>query len=136
MTMGHRIAVLNQGRLQQIGTPMELYRWPSNLFVAEFIGSPQISLLPVTVGPNATLMLGEKKLLVEGPMVDSLLTREGEALTAWTTPGGLAVGSSHQSESACHREPHRGAGQRAGGDLPIERGRAPRSGCAAIQTAT
>ena len=88
MTMGHRIAVLNQGRLQQIGTPMELYRWPSNLFVAEFIGSPQISLLPVTVGPNATLMLGEKKLLVEGPMVDSLLTREGEALTAGLRPEG------------------------------------------------
>ena len=91
MTMGHRIAVLNQGRLQQIGTPMELYRWPSNLFVAEFIGSPQISLLPVTVGPNATLMLGERKLPVEGPMVDSLLTREGESLTAGLRPEAWSV---------------------------------------------
>ncbi|HCX53379.1 MAG TPA: sugar ABC transporter ATP-binding protein, partial [Synechococcus sp. UBA9887] len=46
MTMGHRIAVLNQGYLQQLGTPMELYRWPSNLFVAQFIGSPPMALLP------------------------------------------------------------------------------------------
>ena len=47
--MGHRIAVLNGGRLQQLGTPMELYRWPSNLFVAQFIGSPPMNLLPGTV---------------------------------------------------------------------------------------
>ena len=55
MTMGHRIAVLNQGHLQQLGTPMELYRWPSNLFVAQFIGSPPMNVLPVHVGPGATL---------------------------------------------------------------------------------
>ena len=47
MTMGHRIAVLNAGSLQQLGTPMELYRWPANLFVAQFIGSPPMNLLPV-----------------------------------------------------------------------------------------
>ena len=47
MTMGHRIAVLHAGRLQQLGTPMELYRWPANLFVAQFIGSPPMNLLPV-----------------------------------------------------------------------------------------
>ena len=49
MTMGDRIAVLNQGRLQQLGTPMELYRWPSNIFVAQFIGSPAMSLLPLSL---------------------------------------------------------------------------------------
>ncbi|MCP9826523.1 ABC transporter ATP-binding protein, partial [Synechococcus sp. EJ6-Ellesmere] len=47
MTMGHRIAVLNQGRLQQLGTPMEFYEHPANLFVAQFIGSPPMNLLPV-----------------------------------------------------------------------------------------
>ena len=49
MTMGHRIAVLNGGRLQQLGTPLELYQWPANLFVAKFIGSPPMNLLPVKV---------------------------------------------------------------------------------------
>ena len=86
MTMGDRIAVLNQGRLQQLGTPMELYRWPSNIFVAQFIGSPAMSLLPVTVGPNATLILGNKRIQVEGAMVAPLLQREGQHLTAGLRP--------------------------------------------------
>ena len=86
MTMGDRIAVLNQGRLQQLGTPMELYRWPSNIFVAQFIGSPAMSLLPVTVGPNATLILGDKRIQVEGAMVEPLLQRKGQHLTAGLRP--------------------------------------------------
>ena len=86
MTMGHRIAVLNQGRLQQLGTPMELYQWPSNIFVAQFIGSPPMCLMPVTVGPNATLILGGKRIQVEGEMMEQLLRREGQNLTAGLRP--------------------------------------------------
>ena len=86
MTMGDRIAVLSQGRLQQLGTPMELYRWPSNIFVAQFIGSPAMGLLPVMVGPNATLILGRKRIQVEGEMVEPLLQREGQHLTAGLRP--------------------------------------------------
>jgi multiple sugar transport system ATP-binding protein len=44
MTLGDRIAVLNAGRLQQVGTPDELYRRPVNVFVASFIGSPAMNL--------------------------------------------------------------------------------------------
>jgi ABC-type sugar transport system ATPase subunit len=43
MTMGDRIAVMNQGRLEQVGTPQELYERPANRFVAGFIGSPAMS---------------------------------------------------------------------------------------------
>ena len=86
MTMGHRIAVLNQGRLQQLGTPMELYQWPSNIFVAQFIGSPPMCLMPVTVGPNATLILSGKRIQVEGEMMEQLLRREGQNLTAGLRP--------------------------------------------------
>jgi multiple sugar transport system ATP-binding protein len=46
MTMGHRIAVLRLGVLQQIGTPEELYTEPVNVFVARFIGSPAMNLVP------------------------------------------------------------------------------------------
>ncbi len=46
MTMADKIVVLNGGRVEQIGTPLELYHAPKNLFVAGFIGSPQINLLP------------------------------------------------------------------------------------------
>jgi multiple sugar transport system ATP-binding protein len=46
MTMGDRIAVMNLGVLQQVGTPEELYENPSNVFVAGFIGSPAMNLVP------------------------------------------------------------------------------------------
>ena len=45
MTMGHRIAVMDVGRVQQVGPPLELYRQPVNLFVAAFLGSPGINLV-------------------------------------------------------------------------------------------
>ena len=88
MTMGHRIAVLNAGKLQQLGTPMELYNWPSNLFVAQFIGSPPMALLPVCVGPNATLLLGDRRLPIEGALVQALASLEGQQLTAGLRPEG------------------------------------------------
>jgi multiple sugar transport system ATP-binding protein len=49
MTMADRIVVLNHGRIEQTGTPLELYDRPANLFVAEFIGSPAMNLLPGTI---------------------------------------------------------------------------------------
>ena len=49
MTMGDRIAVMNHGRLEQVGTPEELYDHPANRFVAGFIGSPAMSFTPVVV---------------------------------------------------------------------------------------
>jgi len=45
MTMGDRISVLNNGRLQQVDTPLELYNHPANLFVAGFIGSPAMNFI-------------------------------------------------------------------------------------------
>ena len=47
MTMGDRIAVMNNGRIQQITSPLEIYNHPVNKFVAEFIGSPPMNFLPV-----------------------------------------------------------------------------------------
>jgi ABC-type sugar transport system ATPase subunit len=49
MTMGDRIAVMNHGVLQQVGTPEELYENPANTFVAGFIGSPAMNLVPAPV---------------------------------------------------------------------------------------
>jgi ABC-type sugar transport system ATPase subunit len=46
MTMGDRIAVMNDGRLEQVGTPAELYDDPANVFVGGFIGSPGMSFAP------------------------------------------------------------------------------------------
>ena len=107
MTMGHRIAVLNQGRLQQLGTPMELYRWPSNLFVAQFIGSPPMNVVPVTVGAGATLKLGEHKLSPEGPIAAALHALEGRVLTAGIRPEHLQIAPATNRNlpaEVCHSE--------------------------------
>jgi sn-glycerol 3-phosphate transport system ATP-binding protein len=48
MTLADRLAVINEGKVEQMGAPMELYSDPKTLFVASFIGAPQINLIPVT----------------------------------------------------------------------------------------
>src|SRR5205807_7699212 len=49
MTMGDRIVVMNQGLVQQVDTPLNLYNNPTNMFVAGFIGSPAMNFIPVTI---------------------------------------------------------------------------------------
>jgi multiple sugar transport system ATP-binding protein len=49
MTMGDRVAILRDGVLEQLGTPLELYERPVNVFVAGFIGSPAMNLIPATI---------------------------------------------------------------------------------------
>jgi ABC-type sugar transport system ATPase subunit len=65
MTLGDRIAVLNAGRLQQLGTPKEVFRRPRNLFVAAFMGTPTINLLRGTVA-EGVLTAGALKVDVGG----------------------------------------------------------------------
>ncbi|MBV9219958.1 MAG: sn-glycerol-3-phosphate ABC transporter ATP-binding protein UgpC [Methylobacteriaceae bacterium] len=49
MTMADRIVVLRSGKIEQVGSPLELYHYPANVFVAGFIGSPKMNLVPVKV---------------------------------------------------------------------------------------
>ncbi|SDR57928.1 carbohydrate ABC transporter ATP-binding protein, CUT1 family [Rhizobiales bacterium GAS113] len=53
MTLAEQIVVLNAGRVEQVGPPLELYERPRNLFVAGFIGSPKMNLLPARVALSA-----------------------------------------------------------------------------------
>jgi multiple sugar transport system ATP-binding protein len=65
MTLADRIVVLNGGRIEQIGTPLDLYNNPTNAFVAGFIGSPRMNFLPATVmADDGTLRLhiGEREI--------------------------------------------------------------------------
>jgi multiple sugar transport system ATP-binding protein len=62
MTMATRIAVMNDGVIQQVATPDEIYRAPANTFVASFIGSPPMNLLDADVS-----ILGEEILAIHGP---------------------------------------------------------------------
>ena len=56
MTLATKIAVLKDGLLQQSGTPAEIYNNPANLFVADFMGSPAMNLVPVTIGGNGAVV--------------------------------------------------------------------------------
>ncbi len=63
MTMGDRIAVLNEGRMLQIGTPDEIYNSPKNVFVAKFVGSPAINLFKSAIEKD-TLIIGKKEMVL------------------------------------------------------------------------
>jgi ABC-type sugar transport system ATPase subunit len=73
MTMAQKIAVLNQGRIEQFATPAELYNRPRNIFVARFIGSPQMNILPGQVAAvrdghvAVSLAGGDELTLAAGP---------------------------------------------------------------------
>jgi multiple sugar transport system ATP-binding protein len=75
MTMGDRIAIMNGGRLQQADTPEAIYVRPANLFVAGFIGSPKMNLVPARVssanGRVAVDLLGQTVVL-EGAVADAV----------------------------------------------------------------
>ena len=63
MTLGDRVAVMRSGVVQQVGTPMELYDQPANLFVAGFIGSPAMNFMAGTLnGDTLTLPVGDVEL--------------------------------------------------------------------------
>ncbi len=64
MTLGHRVALLKDGRLQQCDAPRVLYEKPANLFVAGFIGSPAMSTCTLAVS-NGSVELGGVRVPVE-----------------------------------------------------------------------
>jgi multiple sugar transport system ATP-binding protein len=85
MTLGDRVAVMRGGLLQQVGSPMELYNNPTNLFVAGFIGSPGMNFLPATVqGGVAKLPMVDVKLPQE--LADRIGRVEGKPLIAGVRP--------------------------------------------------
>ncbi|WP_258083331.1 ABC transporter ATP-binding protein [Thermococcus thermotolerans] len=76
MTMGDRIAVINAGVLQQVGTPEEVYDKPANTFVAGFIGSPPMNFMDATITEDGFADFGEFKLKLLPDQVE-VLREEG-----------------------------------------------------------
>src|SRR3954469_4237999 len=85
MTLGDRVAVMRTGVLQQIGSPLELYNNPKNLFVAGFIGSPAMNFMPATVeGDSVKLPFGDVRL--PGELHDRVREHSGRNLIAGIRP--------------------------------------------------
>jgi multiple sugar transport system ATP-binding protein len=89
MTMADKIVVMQGGRIEQVGAPLDLYDRPANTFVAGFIGSPSMNLAPGTVAGGAVLMEDGTRL----PMPAGLAVAEGREVTYGIRPEHLAVGS-------------------------------------------
>ena len=73
MTMGDRIAVIRKGKLQQVGSPTELFNQPCNLFVAQFIGSPSMNLVKTTLNQENESMYADiagQPLLIDPQMLN------------------------------------------------------------------
>ena len=97
MTMADRIAVMRQGRIEQLGTPGEIYADPRRLFVAAFVGTPRTSLLQAAVyaqgGPEAVLDLGEQalKLPWSDPRAQALAGHHTARVTVGMRPDALSI---------------------------------------------
>jgi multiple sugar transport system ATP-binding protein len=79
MTMGDRVAVLRDGALQQYGTPRELYDHPDNVFVASFIGSPEMNLYEASLeesGDRLAVAVGSQRLGLPGQGLRPYLGRK------------------------------------------------------------
>ncbi|HED12193.1 MAG TPA: sn-glycerol-3-phosphate import ATP-binding protein UgpC [Gammaproteobacteria bacterium] len=92
MTMADRLVVINEGRAEQIGTPMEIYRNPDTLFVAGFIGSPAMNFLPVTVH-GQQLRISDNTVL----QLTAASTHQGPAILG-IRPEHFTVPTNHWSE--------------------------------------
>ncbi|QGU02013.1 Trehalose import ATP-binding protein SugC [Corynebacterium kalinowskii] len=90
LTMGDRIAVLNHGVLQQVGTPRELYETPANEFVAGFIGSPAMNLGTFDVRGNFAVT-GETKLPLSQSILNQLAERGEDKIIIGFRPEALEL---------------------------------------------
>ncbi len=96
MTMASRIVVLNHGSIEQVGSPLELYRNPANLFVAGFLGAPRMNFFEVIVdsvsGRRATVSTaGLVPLAVE--LTDGASVQKGDRLTMGVRPENVNLAS-------------------------------------------
>jgi multiple sugar transport system ATP-binding protein len=91
MTMGDRIAVINQGQIQQIASPLELYNHPLNLFVAGFIGSPPMNFIPVEIKAPLLLSHPEFRFTLPETWQTALKSYDGTSLLLGIRPEHLTV---------------------------------------------
>ena len=108
MTMGDRVAVMKLGILQQVDTPLKLYDKPANLFVAGFIGSPQMNLLEGVAADGRQVSVGGYKVPVD-PTAERKMQRRHHRRRA---SGELAAGLRRRGRAAGEGDGGRGARRR------------------------
>ena len=109
MTMGHRVAVIKRGVLQQVDTPQHLYDHADNLFVAGFIGSPSMNLIEATIGSahgTQSLTIGSQTLAVGDDVLAAhpqLLDYDGRTVAVGIRPEQLEDAAINTETPETHR---------------------------------
>ena len=99
MTMADRIVVMRDGTIEQIGTPLDLFDFPRNLFVAQFIGSPAMNVFSGTVRRQG----GQRLVLAHGcewPVAMAESGADGQPVHYGIRPGDLVIGAAGQGIDA------------------------------------
>jgi ABC-type sugar transport system ATPase subunit len=110
MTLGDRVAVMRQGRLQQLASPRELYAKPANAFVAGFIGSPPMNLVPASLaaagGGRTALELAGTLLPLPDALAAAARAAGGSDLTAGFRPEALRVATGASASALAAQVEH------------------------------
>jgi multiple sugar transport system ATP-binding protein len=102
MSMGDRIAVLNHGRVVQVGTPQDIYGSPRDIFVAGFLGSPAMNLINAEVrNGTAIIVPGQFEMALRGSVPRNIGLSDG-AVTLGIRPEDVHVGNSGPYEATVH----------------------------------
>ena len=101
LTMSTKVAVMNKGTLQQVAPPRGIYKRPSNLFVADFIGSPTINLIPGTIvkKTNGAFFEGGS-LVIPTPFLEDCINRK---VVAALRPEDIRISTQYQTDSVSAR---------------------------------
>jgi multiple sugar transport system ATP-binding protein len=103
MTMGDRIVVMNEGTIQQVASPLDLYNRPGNRFVAGFVGSPAMNFWPVSWLKGDRLQLGPHAAHVAGGLPVAMQEYRGRDLLLGVRPEDLHVGDCDEPNARCAR---------------------------------
>jgi ABC-type sugar transport system ATPase subunit len=102
MTLGDRIAVLQGGRLQQVGTPAEIYARPANSFVAGFVGSPPMNLFETLLVEEAgtlAIELGATRIPLPPALTSAARAHASTRITAGLRPEALAIADAADADA-------------------------------------
>lgn len=101
MVLGHRVVVLRDGEVQQLGPPQDVYNRPANLFVATFVGSPAMNMLYGQInveGSTCSVRLGEQQIVldeIEAGRHRSAMVSAGREVVVGIRPEALTVGAAN-----------------------------------------
>ncbi|RYD44319.1 MAG: sn-glycerol-3-phosphate ABC transporter ATP-binding protein UgpC [Sphingomonadales bacterium] len=90
MTLADRIIVLRDGRIEQVGTPREIYERPANIFVAQFLGTPRMNILSATIATDGRATLEDGRSIALPPFAAALTA--GTPLSIGIRPEDIAIG--------------------------------------------